>query len=246
PADLAGVDAVIHLAGANVGERWTEAHKREILRSRELGTRTLVKALTTTGTSIRTLISGSATGYYGDTGSKLIDEQSPNGNTYLAEVCRRWEDESRPAVDAGIRVAIARTGIVLSPSGGALAKMLTPFRLGVGGPIGSGEQWMSWISLDDEVRALHFLLMDEACSGIYNLTAPEPITNTGFTHTLGDVLNRPALLPLPGFALKALFGEMAEETVLQGTRVVPNRLLQAGFRFRHPNLKAALQFELGR
>ena len=246
PASLRGVDAVVHLAGANVGERWTEGHKKEILRSRELGTRTLVAALTNPISSVRTLISGSAIGYYGDAGSTLIDETSPSGEGFLADVCRRWEAETAPADTAECRVAIARTGIVLSPVGGALAKLLTPFRLGVGGPIGSGQQWMSWISLDDEVGALHFLLMNGKCRGIYNLTAPAPVTNADFARTLGRVLDRPAFVPLPGLALTALFGEMADQTILRGARVSPARLQQAGFRFQHPTLDSALRFELGR
>lgn len=245
PADLAGVDAVVHLAGANVGERWTESHKRAIRTSRELGTRTLATALTKMATKPKVLVSGSAVGYYGDTGSKVIDETSPIGTGFLADVSRSWEGEAAPAAEAGIRVALARTGVVLSPAGGALAKMLPAFRVGLGGPLGSGDQWMSWISLEDEIAALSFLLMTESCIGPFNLTAPAPVTNAEFGRTLGAVLHRPAILPVPGFALKALFGEMAEATILGGQRVLPSRLQQAGFRFRHPDLRSALRSELG-
>lgn len=246
PRSLAGVDAVVHLAGANVGERWTKAHKAEIRRSRELGTRTLVQALTESGSTVRTLISSSAIGFYGDAGEMLVDETTPAGVGFLAEVCQTWESETAAASAAGLRVAVARTGIVLSPTGGALAKLLTPFKLGLGGPIGSGRQLMSWISLDDQVAALYFLLMNAECRGTFNLTAPAPVTNAEFARTLGDVLDRPALLPLPGIALTTLFGEMADQTILRGARVMPARLQLAGFRFRYPTLDAALRFELGR
>jgi uncharacterized protein (TIGR01777 family) len=245
PADLAGVDAVVHLAGANVGERWTESHKRAIRSSRELGTRTLVAALTKMAVNPKVLVSGSAVGYYGDTGSTMIDEKSPIGTGFLSDVSRSWEGETAAAAAAGTRVAIARTGVVLSPAGGALAKMLPAFRFGLGGPLGSGDQWMSWISLEDEIAALYFLLMTESCSGPYNLTAPAPVTNAKFGRTLGEVLHRPAILPVPAFALKALFGEMAEATILGGQRVLPTRLQEAGFRFRHPDLASALRAELG-
>jgi hypothetical protein len=245
PADLAGVDAVVHLAGASVGERWTPEHKASIRSSRELGTRTLVKTLVAMSTPPEVLVSGSAIGYYGDTGSKLIDETSPIGGDFLADVSREWEGASAPAADAGIRVAVARTGVVLSPTGGALAKMLPAFQLGGGGPLGSGKQWMSWISLDDEIGALYFMLMNRACRGVYNLTAPAPVVNAEFASTLGHVLHRPALLPVPAFALTALFGEMAQATILGGQRVLPVRLQEAGFSFQHPTLDAALRFELG-
>ncbi len=244
-AALAGIDAVVHLAGANVGERWTEDHKRAIRSSRELGTRTLVKALVAMPQRPKVLVSGSAVGYYGDTGSKLIDESSPIGSGFLADVSRMWEGETAAASDAGIRVAIARTGVVLSPAGGALAKMLPAFRFGLGGPLGSGDQWMSWISLEDEIAALYFLLMTPECSGPYNLTAPTPVTNAEFGSTLGTVLKRPAVLPMPAFALKALFGEMAQHTILEGQRALPARLQAAGFTFQHPDLTAALHAELG-
>lgn len=246
PEALVGVDAVVHLAGANVGERWTTEHKRAIVDSRIQGTRTLVRALSAMRIPPSVLVSGSAVGYYGDTGSMMLDETSPQGTGFLADLSREWEGETAPAEQAGIRVAIARTGVVLSPAGGALAKMLPAFQFGLGGPLGSGRQWMSWISLDDEVAALYFLLMNAGCKGPFNLTAPDPVTNAAFGHTLGNVLNRPAFLPVPAFALTALFGEMAGATILGGQRVLPTRLQQAGFRFRHPELESALRFELGR
>ncbi|MDZ7630654.1 MAG: TIGR01777 family oxidoreductase [Gemmatimonadaceae bacterium] len=246
PADLEGVDAVIHLAGANVGERWTTEHRRAIVDSRTVGTRTLVAAMLKMSKPPRVLISASAVGYYGDTGSTLIDESAPKGEGFLADVCAAWEAETAPAATAGIRVALARTGIVLSAAGGALAKMLPAFQFGVGGPLGSGKQWMSWISLDDEVAALHYLLMNEAASGVFNLTGPAPVTNAEFVQTLGSVLCRPAILPVPAVALTTLFGEMARSTILEGQRVLPVRLQGTGFAFQHATLDAALRFELGR
>jgi len=246
PLAMQGVTAVVHLAGANVGERWTAEHKAEILQSRVNGTATLVNAMCRMSKPPGVLISGSAVGYYGDTGSMVIDEASPKGGGFLADVCERWEKEALPASDFGTRVAIARTGVVLSPSGGALAKMLPAFQFGLGGPLGSGKQFMSWISLDDEVGALHHLLMHPQSSGVYNLTAPNPVANADFGRALGAVLNRPAILPLPSFALSALFGEMAQATILSGQRVVPTRLSTEGFRFLQPLLEGALRFELGR
>jgi uncharacterized protein len=245
PADLSGVDAVVHLAGANVGQRWTPDHKRAILDSRQFGTRTLVQALTQMSMPPKALISASAVGYYGNTGSMLLDESSPKGSGFLADVCGLWEAATAPAVAAGLRVAIARTGVVLSAAGGALAKMLPAFKLGIGGPLGSGKQWMSWISLDDQVGALHYLIMDSACRGIYNLTAPTPVANANFVQMLGEALHRPAVIPVPGFALTGLFGEMAQSTILDGQRVHPARLEAAGFRFQHRSLAEALRFELG-
>jgi uncharacterized protein (TIGR01777 family) len=246
PAALAGIDAVVHLAGASVGARWTAEHKAQIRSSREQGTRTLVAALLKMATPPEVLISGSAIGYYGDTGAMLIDESSEQGQDFLADVCAGWERETAPAADHGIRTAIARTGVVLSPAGGALAKMLPAFQLGLGGPLGTGKQWMSWISLDDEIGALHFLLMRRTCRGAFNLTAPAPVPNVEFGHTLGHVLGRPAVLPVPAFALTTLFGEMAQATILGGQRVLPVRLQSAGFEFQHRTLFDALRFELGR
>ncbi len=245
-ASLQGVDAVIHLAGANVGERWTPEHKRDIRSSRELGTRTLAAAILRMDTPPQCLVSTSAIGYYGDTGSMMIEESAGKGSGFLADVCEIWENETQSVAAAGIRVAIARTGIVLSPLGGALAKMLPAFQFGVGGPLGSGKQWMSWISLDDQVGALHHLLMNARCRGVFNLTAPNPVPNVDFVHTLGRVLQRPAILPVPGFVLSTIFGEMAQATILDGQRVLPSRLRETEFQFQLPSLEEALRFELGR
>jgi uncharacterized protein len=245
PAALEGVDAVVHLAGANVGERWTTEHKQAILESRLQGTRTIAAAISRMRKPADTVISASAVGYYGDSGSLVLDETALKGDGFLADVTQVWESETR-SVPTGTRVCVARLGVVLSAAGGALAKMLPAFQLGIGGPLGSGEQWMSWISLDDVVGALHFLLMSPEARGTYNLTGPAPTPNHEFVATLGSVLHRPAVLPVPGFALTALFGEMAESTILTGQRVLPARLQSAGFVHRHATLGTALRFELGR
>jgi uncharacterized protein len=245
PADLAGVDAVVHLAGANVGERWTPEHRRSILASRQDGTRLLVSAMLAADRRPNVLVSSSAVGYYGDTGSTMIEENGAKGTGFLADVTDVWERETAPAAAAGIRTVLARTGVVLSATGGALGKMLPAFQFGVGGPLGSGDQYMSWISLDDQVGALHFLLMSAAAHGVHNLTGPAPVTNAEFVRTLGRVLHRPAFVPVPAFALRALFGEMAEATILTGQRALPARLLAAGYQFHHPTLESALRFELG-
>ncbi len=246
PASLHGVDAVVHLAGASVGDRWTAPHKREILESRQRGTRTLVKAMKRMPTPPEVLISSSAVGYYGDTGSMVVDEITGKGTGYLADVCEVWEREAQASLAAGVRLALVRTGVVLSAAGGALAKMLPAFRAGLGGRLGSGDQWMSWISLEDQVGALHHLLMHRSARGAYNLTAPEPVTNDAFVHALGRRLKRPTVIPVPAAALRAIFGEMAQATILGGQRVSPVRLLAEGFTFAHPTLDSALCFELGR
>lgn len=243
---LAGCDAVVHLAGANVGERWTPAHKRAIRDSREQGTRTIARAIAAMPVRPAVFVSASAVGYYGDTGDRVVDESSPAGDGFLGEVAQLWEREAAPARDAGVRTCLARIGVVLAAEGGALAKMLPAFRAGVGGPLGTGRQWMSWISLDDVVGALHHLLQHDDCAGPYNLVAPQPVTNAEFVATLGRVLRRPAFIPVPAFALTALFGEMAEATILGGQRVLPVRLQGAGFAHEHPRLEEALRFELGR
>lgn len=245
-AALAGCDAIVHLAGANVGERWTPTHKRAIRDSREQGTRTIARAIAAMATKPRVLVSASAVGLYGDTGDRVVDEASPPGPGFLGDVAQAWEREVAPAREAGVRTCLARIGVVVASEGGALAKMLPAFRAGAGGPLGGGRQWMSWISLDDVVGALHHLLLHDECTGPYNLVAPEPVTNAEFAATLGRVLGRPALVPVPAFALTALFGEMARETILTGQRVRPRRLGEAGFDFAHPTLEAALRFELGR
>jgi uncharacterized protein (TIGR01777 family) len=190
--------------------------------------------------------SASAVGYYGDRGEEIVDESSPPGTGFLAEVCKAWEAATQPARDAGIRVVNLRLGVVLSPQGGALAKMLTPFKLGVGGVIGSGRQFMSWITLDDLVRAIQFSLSDSALAGPTNAVTPQPVTNQKFTKTLGGVLGRPTIFPMPAFAARLAFGEMADEMLLGGARVMPRALESAGFQWRYPDLESALRHLLGR
>ena len=244
-AALEGVDAVIHLAGEPVSERWSAEHKRAILHSRTAGTGLLARTLAALARPPRVFLSASAVGYYGDGGDRPLDESSPRGADFLADVAAQWEAAAAPAADRGIRVAHPRFGVVLSPRGGALAKLLPPFRLGAGGKLGSGQQWMSWIALDDALGALEFLLFTESLAGPVNVTAPNPVTNEQFSHTLAHVLGRPALATVPPFALRLMFGEMADAMLLAGQRALPTALERAGFRFRHPDLDAALRFELG-
>ncbi|MCB9762497.1 MAG: TIGR01777 family protein [Alphaproteobacteria bacterium] len=245
-AALEGVDAVVHLAGENVGGgRWTEARRRSILESREKGTGLIARAAAQLQSPPRVLVCASAVGIYGDTGDTLVDEDGPHGDDFLAQVCEAWEAAAEPARAAGIRTAHARIGVVLSAQGGALEKMLPPFSMGVGGPIGTGRQYMSWVSLDDTVDALHLLLQDDALSGPFNVVAPEPVTSAGFAHEMGAVLNRPAVLPLPGVAVRTLFGEMGETVLLQGQRVDNRRLRELGYRYRFRSLEATLRNELG-
>lgn len=243
-ARLEGVDAVVHLAGENVGERWTEEKKERIRRSRVEGTRLLSEALAGLRAPPRVLVSASAVGLYGDRGEERLDETSPPGNDFLAEVAREWEAATRPAEERGVRVVHLRFGVVLSAAGGALAKMLPPFRLGVGGKLGSGEQWMSWVALDDVVGAIRFALFHEEVRGSFNVTSPHPVTNEEFTDALGDVLGRPTFATVPARVLRFLFGEMADSTLLASQRVYPKRLQQAGFHFRHPEIRGALRSAL--
>ena len=245
-AALEGVDAVIHLAGEPVTERWTRAHKEAIVASRVQGTRLIAETIARLARPPRVFVSTSAVGIYGDGGSQELDESGPHGRDFLADVAERWEAAAEPARAAGVRTVHPRLGVVLSPRGGALARLLPPFQLGGGGKIGSGKQWMSWISLDDTIGAYHHLLGADALDGPVNVTAPAPVTNEEFSRTLAHVLGRPALVTVPGFALKAMFGEMAEVMLLQGQRVLPRRLLESGFAFRHPTLEEGLRFELGR
>ena len=238
---LEGTDAIVHLAGAPIARRWTEARKREIRESRVRGTSLLARTVAALAVKPRVVLSGSAVGYYGDGGDELLDEHSPSGDDFLAEVARAWEAAAAPMADVGVRLVLLRTGIVLSPNGGALEKLLPPFRLGVGGPIGSGRQWMSWISLHDHLRAMEHALFAEALHGPANLVAPNPVTNATFATTLGRVLQRPAVIPVPGFALELLFGEMAHATILGGQRVAPHALVAAGFEFAEPTLEGALR-----
>jgi hypothetical protein len=246
-AAMEGVDAVVHLAGENIaGGRWTAERKRRIRESRVRGSRAIAEAAAGLRRRPEVLISASAIGIYGDRGDELLDEDSPLRDGFLAEVGREWEAAMAPAVDAGIRVVHLRFGIVLSPAGGALARMLVPFLLGAGGPIGSGRQWMSWVSIDDAVDVIHEALLDARLAGPVNVTAPEPIQNRDFAAILGRLLGRPSIVPAPAFALRALFGELADETLLAGQRVLPSRLQRLGFRFRHPTVESAFRHVLGR
>ena len=241
-AKLGDVDAIVHLAGENLAaHRWNEATKARIRDSRILGTRLLCQTIASLPTRPAVLVSASAVGYYGDRGEEPVDESSPPGRGFLAELCQQWEAETRIARDADIRVVNLRLGVVLSPHGGALAKMLTPFKLGVGGVIGSGQQYFSWIALDDVVRVMQFTLAAAAVCGPVNAVAPQPVTNREFTKTLGRVLHRPTVFPLPEFAARLAFGEMADEMLISGVRVEPRALLSAGFEFRHPVLEPAMQ-----
>lgn len=243
---LAGIDAGVHLAGENIASgRWTAARKKRILQSRVLGTRLFSDTLADLQPKPRVLVSASAIGYYGDRGNRELTETDPPGKGFLAKVCREWEAATMPAADRGIRVVMCRFGAVLTPEGGALAKMLPPFKLGLGGRLGSGRQYMSWISRDDAVRAILHALEHESLDGPVNAVAPETVTNAVFTRALGRALHRPTLFPMPAFVAKTLFGEMAEEVLLASTRVKPDRLLREGFEFRHPSLEPALKEMLG-
>jgi uncharacterized protein (TIGR01777 family) len=243
PAAVSGFDAVIHLAGESVVGRWTDAKKKAIGESRVPGTRNLATALAQAGMKPRVLICASAIGFYGNRGDEILDEGSPSGQGFLPEVCREWEQASRiAAADAGIRTVNIRIGLVLSAKGGALVKMLTPFRLGLGGRIGSGQQWWSWIHVDDIVGAIHHALRTESLSGPVNLVAPNPVQNIDFTRTLAAVLGRPAFLPVPEFALRIAFGRMAaEELLLCSQRVKPGKLGSSGYTFHFRELRAALE-----
>ncbi len=242
---LEGVDAVIHLAGENIASgRWTAARKKSILTSRVDSTRLLAETIARLERPPRVFVSASAVGFYGDRGDP-VDESSGTGTGFLAEVCRAWEEAAEPARAAGLRVVHPRIGMVVAGQGGALAKLLTPFRLGLGGPVGGGKQMTSWISLDDLLGVLHWILFDEAISGPVNAVSPKAIDNRRFVQTLGAVLNRPAILPLPAFAVRLAFGEMGQRVLLDGAAVRPARLLAAGFPFLHPEIETAVRSELG-
>ncbi len=239
---LEGLDAVVHLAGEGIaGLRWTEEKKKAIRDSRVIGTHNLVNTLASLSQKPNVFITGSALGFYGDRGDEVVTETSRPGDTFLAEVCKEWEMESRRAEDSGIRTVLLRTGIVLSKDGGALSTMLTPFKFGVGGVVGSGKQWMSWVSLDDVVGIINYALENENLRGAVNVVSPNPVTNEEFTKTLGDVLYRPTFLPLPEFAVNLVFGEMGDALLIDSTRVEPKRLIDAGYEFKYPNLKQALE-----
>lgn len=243
-AGLAGTDVVVHLAGAGVGDhRWTDEYKREILDSRVDGTHTIVRAMLELDPRPRALVAGSAIGYYGDTGDRAVDESSPAGTGFLADVVRAWEAASEPAAAAGIRVTHARTGLVVAKEGGAWSRMFPLFRLGLGGRMGSGRQYWSWISLRDEVRALQFLAGREDLSGAVNLVAPQPSTNAEITAAMGRVLGRPTLFPVPALALKTVLGEFSSE-VLGSIRVLPTVLEQNGFTWLDPTISSAVRAAL--
>lgn len=236
---LADVDVIVNLAGETIGRRWTSARRRAVRESRVRGTDTIAAAILKTGRRI-TLVNASAVGYYGSRGDQTLDETSTNGRGYLAAVCRDWETAARQASAGGSRVVMLRSGVVLAEKGGALPQMLRPFRFWVGGRVGNGRQWLSWIDLEDMVRAIRFIIDDESIRGPVNVTAPNPVTNREFTAIASSVLRRPALFPVPAFVLKLVFGEMASETLLVSQRAMPGVLTAAGFEFLRPTLRESL------
>ncbi|MGA8492540.1 MAG: TIGR01777 family oxidoreductase [Terriglobales bacterium] len=241
PETVSGFDAVVHLAGESIVGRWTEAKKRRIRDSRVQGTRNLAEALARAPQRPRVLISASAIGYYGDRGDEALREVSSSGDGFLAEVCREWEGATEPAAKAGVRTVQMRIGVVLSPSGGALQKMLPPFRLGVGGNLGNGRQWWSWIDIDDLVGAIQHVIKTDGLRGPVNVVTPNPVTNADFSKMLGSVLSRPAIFPMPAFAARLVFGQMGDELLLASQRVEPAKLLASGYVFRKPDLRTALE-----
>lgn len=241
PDTVSNFDAVIHLSGETVVGRWTDAKKKKIRESRVVSTRNLAQALAHTSEKPRALITASAIGYYGDRADELLREGSTPGTGFLAEVCREWEAAAHSAANAGIRCAQLRTGVVLSPDGGALKMMLPPFRMGVGGNLGGGRQWMSWIHIQDWVGAAHHILKTDLLQGPVNMVATKPVTNAEFTKTLGSVLSRPTIFPVPAFAANLAFGQMAEEVLLASQRVEPNQLVTSGYPFRYSDLRKALE-----
>jgi uncharacterized protein (TIGR01777 family) len=240
---LEGVDAVVHLAGEGIGERkWTPEQKRRIRESRVRGTSVLAAAVATREHKPRVFVSASAIGYYGNRGDELLTEKSPSGDDFVSEVCRAWEAETQPAADSGVRTVKLRSGIVLAKHGGVLQRMLTPFRLGLGGKQGSGKQWMSWVALDDEIGVIRAAIDNEGIRGPVNVVAPNPVTNQEFAHTLGRVLHRPTVLPTPMLPLKIRYGrELVETLLMVSQRVEPAALGDAGFSFRYPVLEPALE-----
>ena len=244
PELISGFDAVVHLAGRNLAGRWNAPMKREIRESRLLGTATISRAV---AAAFRicgrpsVMVSASAIGYYGSRGSELLTESSSGGMGFLAELCRDWEAAASPAAEAGVRLVLPRLGVVLSREGGALARLLPIFRLGLGGRVGNGRQYWSWITLEDAVGAIEFAIDDPSLSGPLNLTSPNAVTNAAFTAALARALRRPAFLPVPAFALRLALGEMADEALLASQRVQPEKLLKAGFQFTHPQLNEALE-----
>ncbi len=239
---MEGLDAVVHLAGENIAtERWSEEKKNRIRESRVDTAKKLCQNLITLSKPPKALICASAIGYYGDRGGELLDEKSTSGTGFLAEVCRDAESETQPASNAGMRVVLLRIGVVLSKNGGALAKMLLPFQMGIGGPLGSGRQYMSWIAIDDMVGTIVHALNNETLSGPVNAVAPNPVTNAEYSRVLGKVLKRPAFMPMPAFAVRALFGELADEILLSSMRVKPTILEISGYNYQYPQLQDALE-----
>src|ERR1700733_84384 len=246
PQTVSGFDAVIHLAGESIIGRWTDAKKAKIRDSRIVGTFNLASALAQAEDRPKVFVCGSAIGYYGNRGDEVLREQSAPGTGFLAEVCQAWEEAATPAVQADIRTAHLRTGIVLSPAGGALGAMLAPFKLGLGGRIGDGQQWMSWIDVRDMVGAIHHILKNDLMQGPVNMVAPKPLRNAEFTKTLASALSRPAIFPMPDFVVKTVFGEMGEELLLASQKVEPARLISSGYPFRFSDLRSALQNLVGK
>jgi hypothetical protein len=245
--DTDEIDAVIHLSGENIGEgHWSSEKKKRIIDSRVQSTRLIAETISKMKNPAKVFLCASAIGYYGDRGNSEVDESDAVGNDFISEVCRIWEESTDAAVNAGIRTAFLRIGIVLSPQGGALGKLLLPFTLGIGGKISTGRQYMSWISIDDTIGAIHHVLFDKNISGPVNLVSPNPSTNREFTIALAKVLSRPAYFTVPKFAIDTVFGEMGRETILSSTRVKSLVLAETGYSFRHPNLKGALRHLLGK
>lgn len=244
PTALDGADAVVNFVGENIAQRWTREHKQAILTSRVRGTDLLARTMAAVRSPPRVFLATSAIGIYGSRGDEVLDETSGYGTGFLADVVRQWESAAMPARQAGIRVVHPRMGLVMHPDGSVLAKLLPIFNLGGGGKVGKGTQWMSWIGIHDAMRALDFLMTTQSMDGAVNVTSPNPATNAEFSHTLAEVLHRPALATVPEFAVKLMFGEMGEETLLAGQRVLPRQLLAAGFTFDYPELASALRHEL--
>jgi hypothetical protein len=241
PDSVSGFDAVIHLAGESIVGRWTAGKKQRILDSRTQGTSHLAEAATKAAQRPGVFISASAVGYYGDRGDEILREDSPSGAGFAAEICRQWETATQPAAKAGIRTAQMRLGVVMSADGGALPKMLPPFRLGLGGRLGSGRQWWSWVAVQDVVGAIDQVLNHDAVQGPVNTVAPNPVSNTEFTRTLASVISRPALFPMPAAAVRLVFGQMGTELFLASQRVEPAKLVSSGYKFQYPELRKTLE-----
>lgn len=239
---LEGFDIIIHLAGTNVGDAWSPARKKSILDSRVNGTRLLSRTIASLKQKPKLLICASAIGYYGNcSANDVLDEGSPKGQGFLPDVCWQWEFETKPAQEAGVRVVHMRIGVVLSKAGGALAKMWMPFQLGLGGVLGHGRQMLSWVALDEIPSIISFIIKNEKIAGPVNVVAPNPVSNREFTKVLGKVINRPVIFPVPGFAIRMLFGEMGQSLLLEGSKVLPKKLLDAGYRFKYPDIGSALE-----